>query len=452
MVADYDKVTKYILSLRKFGEIELRLDRIQYLLNMLGNPEKKLKYVHIGGTNGKGSTAAMVSSILSYAGYKVGTFTSPHLSDFTERIVIKNKKIPKDDLVRLFEELIPVVEQIKTEKTYHITQFEFITAIAIKYFVENQVDIVVMEVGLGGRLDATNVIEPIVSIITNIGLEHTEILGDTREKIALEKAGIIKNDVPLITAADPKIYKIFEDICKKKNSTIYLVGSDIKLKPLSSYEDHQLCDIEGFGKVYQNVSCKLIGEHQLYNIGCAFGAIEILNKNGFTIDENAFRKGLDGVVWPGRLEVVQDKPKIVLDCAKDPVAMKALRDSLPKIFSYDQLILVISISSDKQIELMLADIVPISDLVITTKHNVQGRAVDPQKLADNVLKYNKKTIVTRNVPEAIDVAIKLATPDSLICIAGSVFLVGEARERWHKEAVTWGREMNEGRKIDRPAN
>ena len=441
---DYDKVTEHIFNLRKFGDMKLGLERVQKMLDGLGNPEKGLKYVHIGGTNGKGSTAAMVSSILSYAGYKVGTYTSPHLTDFTERITIRGKKIPKEEVVRLFDELMPIADEMgKTGDG--VTFFEFTTALAIKYFAENEVDIAVMEVGIGGRLDATNVINPIVSVITNIGLEHTEILGDTREKIAREKAGIIKSNGNLVTSADPAIYALLNGICKERNSKIYLVGSDIKVNPISTSESNQTFDIEGFGKHYDNVSCRLIGAHQLSNAGCAFGVTEVLNQNGFKITEKNFRGGLMNVVWPGRLEMMQNNPRIILDCAKDPLAMEALKDSLTKIFKYDKLITILSISSDKRIPAMLDEIVPISDLIVATRHNVGGRAADPEELAGMASKYGKKTMVAKDVNEAIDLAIRASTANSLICVTGSVFLVGEARERWHPEVVIWGREMNETR-------
>jgi dihydrofolate synthase/folylpolyglutamate synthase len=441
---DYDKVTEHIFNLRRFGDMKLGLERVQGMLDGLGNPEKGLKYVHIGGTNGKGSTAAMISSILSYSGYKVGTYTSPHLTDFTERITIRGKKIPKDDVVRLFDEMMPVYDSM--EKTGNgATFFEFATALAIKYFAENRVDIAVMEVGIGGRLDATNVINPIVSVITNIGLEHTDILGDTREKIAYEKAGIIKSNSNLVTSTDPVIYNRLKGICRERHSNIYRVGSDIKVKPLGTDEHSQTFDVSGFGKSYRNVSCRLIGEHQLSNAGCAFGVAEVLNQNGFIVTEENFRSGLMNVVWPGRLELVQQNPRIILDCAKDPLAMRALKDSLTKIFKYDKLITILSISSDKQIPAMLDEIVPISDIVIATRHDVGGRALDPAELARKVSDYGKETMVAQDVNEAIDAAIKASTKESLICVTGSVFLVGEARERWFPEVVIWGREMNETR-------
>jgi dihydrofolate synthase/folylpolyglutamate synthase len=443
---DYDGVTEYIFNLKRFG-IKLGLERVQSMLNRLNNPEKRLKYVHIGGTNGKGSTTAMVSSVLTSAGYRVGVFTSPHLSDFTERITISGRRISKRDVVRLFEELVPVARAVEIEYGSAPTFFEFITVLAIEYFAESKVDIAVMEVGLGGRLDSTNVIQPLVAVITNIGLENMDILGDTREKIALEKAGIIKPHCPLITAADPAVYDIFHDVCRKRNSPIYRVGSEINVKGTSTNESYQIFNISGFGIEYDAVDCKLIGEHQLSNIGCAFGVVAILNQNGFVIDERAFREGLKSVEWPGRLEIVQNNPKIVLDCAKDPLAMEALRNSLIKIFKYDRLILVLSISSDKNTSLMLDNILPISDLVIATKHNVRGRAMDPKELAKKVKTYNKKVLVEENINDAINIAIRNSTPNSLICVTGSVFLVGEARERWHKKVAFWGRETNESRDI-----
>jgi len=444
---DYGKVTDYILNLRRFGEMKPGLERIRYLLNELGNPQKKLKYVHIGGTAGKGSTAAMLSSVLSSEGYKVGTFTSPHLSDYTERIVVRGKKIPKDDVARLFDEIIPIAEKMKETINDTPTFFEFTTALALKYFYEREVDIAVVEVGLGGRLDATNVINPIVSVITNIALEHTDTLGDTKAKIAYEKAGIIKKQRSLVTACDPEVYGIFKERCKELDSEIYCVGTDIKVKALSSDCNHQIFDVSGFGKSYREVECKLIGNHQLLNAGCAFGAVNILNQNGFTVSEDAFRKGLKDVVWPGRLEIMQKEPTVLLDAAKDELAMKALRSAITGIFKYRKITMIIGISADKEITPMLNEIIPISDSVIVTKHHVAGRALDPEALAAMVSKYGKTAIVAKGVDEAINLALKSCSKDDLVCITGSVFLVGEARERWHKEVVIWGREMNETRGI-----
>lgn len=431
-----------MLGLKRFGDMKLGLERTRHLLKELGNPDKHLKYVHVGGTNGKGSTCAMISAVLSSAGYKVGTYTSPHLSDFTERIVINGKKIPKDDVVRLFSRMIAIADKMKEDAP---TLFEMTTALALKYFEEKKVDVAVMEVGLGGRLDATNVINPIVSVITNIGLEHTDILGETREKIAVEKAGIIKKNGTLITAADPKIYRIFEKICKERNSVIIRVGSEIKIKAIKSDEKHQIFGIEGLGFHYKNLELKLIGRHQLYNAGCAFGAAQILNKNGFSISEEAFKNGLKKTVWPGRLEIMQHNPTVVLDGAKDPYGMKALRDALTNIFKYDKLITIIGISSDKNVSLMLDEIIPVSDTVIATKHHVAGRALDPKELAALVSGYGKKAIVTSDVNEALDIALKSKDKKTLVCVTGSIFLIGEARERWHKNVAIWGREMNETR-------
>ncbi len=445
---DYEETTKYILNLRRHGDIKLGFERIQYMLDRLGNPEKKLKFVHVGGTTGKGSTAAMISSILSTAGYKAGAYTSPHLSDYRERITIKGRKIPEEDVLRLFEELSPIEEKIQKEINEGITFFEFTTALALKYFSDNNVDIAVMEVGLGGRLDATNLINPIASVITNIGLEHTDLLGDTKEKIAYEKAGIIKQGGNLVTAPDDEAYEIFDKKCKELGAKIYRVGTDIKVNGTGINSDYgyQTFNVEGFGKQYNNVDCRLIGNHQLLNAGCAFGVANILNQNGLDISEDSFRKGLRDVVWPGRLEIMQRDPMILLDCAKDPLGMVALRSSLENIFKHKKLITIIGISSDKEIPLMLDQIVPISDTIIATRHSVGNRSFGPDDLAQIISKYGKSAIVAYDVSKAIDIAVSKADKDDLICITGSLFLVGEARERWHKEVVIWGREMNEGAK------
>lgn len=444
--AEYNKVTDYIFGLRRFGEMKLGLERVEYLLGKLGNPEKKLKCVHIAGTNGKGSTAAMVSSILSCAGYRVGMYTSPHLSDYTERIRIGDRQMQPGEVVALFEKMMPLVGPMQEEECGSPTFFEFTTVLALEYFFEKKVDIAVIEVGLGGRLDATNVIKPLVSVITNIGLEHTDILGDTREKIAKEKAGIIKRGVPLVTAADPEIREIFGKICTDAGSRMYSVGPDIRIKSIECTTERQLFDAEGLGRHYNSVECRLIGNHQLSNAGCAFGVVQLLNESGFEIKEEAYRKGMGSVAWPGRLEIMRRSPTIVLDCAKDPSGMRMLSGALTSLFRYSKLITIIGVSSDKQIAQMLDEIVPVSDLVIATKHHVMGREMEPDILAKMVSERGKRALVAENVNLALDMALGLAGTSDLICVTGSVFVVGEARERWHAGEVVWGRETNEARR------
>jgi dihydrofolate synthase/folylpolyglutamate synthase len=446
--SDYNKVTDYIFRLRRFGEMKLGLGRVENMLGRLSNPENKLKCVHIAGTNGKGSTAAMLSSVLSCAGYSVGMYTSPHLSDYTERIRVGSRQIDPGEVVALFGKMMPLVGLMQKEDCGSPTFFEFTTALALEYFFEKNVDIAVIEVGLGGRLDATNVITPLVSVITNIGLEHTDILGDTREKIAKEKAGIIKKGVPLVTAADPEMREIFRKSCLDAGSEIYSVGvgSDIEATGRESSTERQLFDAEGLGRRYRGVECRLIGSHQLSNAGCAFGVVRLLNERGFGIGEEAYRRGMGSVAWPGRLEIVQREPTVVLDCAKDPSGMRVLREALTSLFRYSKLITIIGVSSDKQIPTMLDEIVPVSDLVIATKHHVMGRTAEPSLLARMISERGGHALVAEDVSLALDMAHGLADRHSLICVAGSVFVVGEARERWRRGGVIWGRETNETRR------
>jgi len=437
---EYEEVVEYIFNLRRFGKMKLGLERIGELVKGLDNPHKKYKIIHVGGSNGKGSTVAMIDSILRSAGYKVGKFTSPHLSRFTERITVNGKEIPEKEVIRLFCEIKKISEKLKEKPTF----FEVTTAMAFKWFEEQKVDFVVLEVGLGGRLDATNIVNPIVSVITNIAQEHTEVLGDDVLDIAHEKAGIIKTSVPLVTAErNELILKIFKDLCKKQGCKIFRVGEDILFTQKESNLEYQKFDIESMRR-YRNLCIPLLGSHQILNAATAVGVIEALLIYGIHIPERAVREGLANVKWPGRLEIVQRKPLVVLDCAKDPLAMKNLRKALKSLFDYENLILVISVSSDKKVEKMLKEILPITDHLIATKHNVQNRATNPETIVNYVKPYKIPFEIIKNVKDATKKAIKMAQEKDLVCITGSIFTVGEARELWfRKDKTKLGRGLNE---------
>lgn len=396
--------------------MKLGLQRVEYLLSVIGNPHGKLKFIHVGGTAGKGSTVAMISSILKEAGYKVGRYTSPHLSSFTERIVINDDRISEDEIVRQFEELKPIVDEMGDKPTF----FELTTTIALKYFYEQKVDFVVLEVGLGGRLDATNVVTPSVSVITNVGLEHTEILGNIVEEIAGEKAGIIKENGILVTAADGKVYSILETICKQKKSKIIRVSNS-----------------------EVNYKLGLLGNYQKINAAVALAVINELRNFEINISKDAIKEGLLKVKWSGRFEIMQENPLVILDCAKDPLAMNKLAGSLKSYFGDGDLILVISISSDKKISPMLKEIAPISKLIVITRHKVSDRAADTSLIANEVGKYGKDYLIVDDVKKAVVKAIEFAGESDVVCVTGSVFTVGEARELWYPEKVLWGRELNE---------
>lgn len=389
---NYKQTLDYIYNLKGSehkGNFNLTLKNIKILLKKLGNPEKSLKVIHVAGTNGKGSVCAMLSSILKEAGYKVGMYTSPHLKDFRERCLINNKKISKEDLLKYFKKVKPSI----TTQTF----FEVITAIAFLYFKDKKVDYLVCEVGLGGRLDATNVVKPISSVITNIGLEHQEYLGETIEKIAHEKAGIIKNNTPVITGAKGPALKLIKKIAKKRNAKVYLEGKPIKGFPL-----------------------RLRGEFQLENASIAIGTIEVLNQYyNLNIKKNTIKKGLLKTVWPGRLEFISKN--ILVDCAHNLDAIKALKKELKKIKrDYKKIYLIIGILKDKDYKNILRELTPLAQKVILVKAKIP-RALEPEILAKHV----KNPIIIKNPKKALRYAKEIAKNKDLILVTGSIYVVGE---------------------------
>lgn len=439
---NYQEAIEYVYNLKRFGS-KLGLKIISHLLELMENPHENFNSILIGGTNGKGSTVAMIASILQEAGFKVGMFTSPHLSSYTERIIVNKERIKEDEIIRILSYIKPLMEKMSEDPNLrHPTFFEATTALAFEYFREKKTDFAVLEVGLGGRLDATNVVNSLVSVITNVSLEHTKILGNTIFEIAREKAGIIKKNGTLVTSTqDDRVYSLFKKICEEKNSRIFRVGENIGAKQLSFGLNGQEVEFYGLKNNYK-VKLPLLGDHQILNACCAIAAVESLEERA---KKKAIIKGLEKVRWPGRLEVMQENPLVVLDCAKDILAMKKLKEAVLKFFDYDRLILVTSISSDKKIEGMMNEILPITDFVIITKHKVMNRAADPKLIGKEVKKHLKKFLIIENVKDAVRKALSLSDKKDLILVTGSVFTVGEARELWKKDVdVRWGRELNEG--------
>ncbi|MCK5283708.1 MAG: bifunctional folylpolyglutamate synthase/dihydrofolate synthase [Nanoarchaeota archaeon] len=372
----------------------LGLDKIKQLLEKLNNPQDKLKCIHVTGTNGKGSVCAILSSILTKAGYKVGMYTSPHLKRFTERFQINGKEIQEERLNQLIEKVKPY----HTDQTF----FEITTAIAFLYFAEENVDFLVLEVGLGGRLDATNVITPLLSIITNISLEHTQILGETEEKIAYEKAGIIKKAVPTITLAKGSALKVIKKIAKENNSKLF--------SP----------------KIKKNLSLNLKGEFQIENASIALKAVELLKDRKIT--KESIKKGLNNINWPGRFEFIEDN--ILVDCAHNPDATKALKNEIKKIRKkYAKVISVVGILNDKDKKAMVRDISSFSDYLIFTKPKIE-RASNPGELS---LFTNQRKEIIPDVNHALKKAKKIANKEDLILVTGSIYTVGEVKySRRHK--------------------
>ena len=391
---DYKQVIKYLYSLERKKGSKLGLRNIKKLLKKIGNPEKSLKCIHVAGTNGKGSVCAMVSSVLQKAGYKVGMYTSPHLEDFKDRFLINNKKILKKDIVMYFLK----VRRFIDEQTF----FEVITAMAFLYFKEKKVDFLVLEVGLGGRLDATNVVNPLLSAVTNVDIEHTDFLGKTIEKIAYEKAGIIKRNVPVVTGTKNKPLLIIKKISKQKNSQLFV------------------------NKRCKNLKLNLNGNFQLENASIAVKVIDVLNQYyQLKISKKNIKNGLNNIKWPGRFEFI--KKNILVDCAHNPAALNALAMellNLKKEKKYKKLILVIGILSDKDIKKMMEIIEPFSDKIIITKAE-NPRAEEPSKIKKFVKNRNKVEII-KNIKNAVKYAEQIAAKKDLILVTGSCFVVGKA--------------------------
>jgi dihydrofolate synthase/folylpolyglutamate synthase len=397
------------------------LTAITDLLSRLGNPQNSYKIILIAGTNGKGSTAAMTSSILCSAGYKVGLYTSPHLVDVRERIVINGKKISLKEFNR-------TIAYVKDKKEQLVTYFEFLTAVAYVYFQRQKVDIAVLEVGLGGRLDATNVCKPMVSIITNIAFDHIDYLGNTLDSIAREKAGIIKQKGVCITAAkQKKVLEVLKNVCLRRRAKLYCLNSDIKIKK----QKDGFLNYQGLYRNLKNLKIPLQGDHQLSNAALALAAIELCTKKGFNIADTAIYAGLKNTHWEARLEVLQNQPLFLLDGAHNPAGISVLCRSLKKDFSYRRLILIFGALADKDYSQMLQKIVPLASIIILTQLKTK-RAVPVNDIMETVKKMGYPAIVTENVKQAIERAQALAKKQDLICATGSFYLAGEVKQAFPK--------------------
>lgn len=423
----YKQVLNYIYGLEKFG-IKLGLDNITALLNLLDNPQNSYKTIHIAGTNGKGSVTAMCASILQEAGYEVGRYTSPHVVNFRERIQVNGREISRKEVVEYFLKIKNYSDKL-AKKGIQVTYFEFLTAMAFLYFKDKKVDFAIIEVGLGGRLDATNVINPLVSIITNIGLEHTEYLGNNIIQIAKEKAGIIKESSVLVTAdSDKNIEKLFRKICAKKKTRFISITDQYKYSNYSSKLSCQRFRVKGKFDKY-NIKIKLLGKHQVTNSMTTMAAIEALRNYGIGIKRNQIINGLRKTIWFGRLEIMQKKPLTIIDCAHNPHGMKTLVDFIREL-KPKRLVLVLGIASDKNIKEMIRLIVPLVDKLIITKAKYRG--ADTRILKKIAEKYVKNIVIIDDVVKAVKKALNTAKKDDMILITGSIYMVSEARKVWFK--------------------
>jgi len=414
----YSNILKSMYSLRRFG-IKLGLSTIRRILKGLGNPQDNFSCIHVAGTNGKGSVASALASILNASGYKTGLYTSPHLVRFNERITVRNRPVSDDK----------VVESYKAVKRVHFgdrepTFFEFTTAMAFYEFGRQKVNWAVIETGMGGRLDATNIIKPALSIITNISVEHREYLGNTITEIAGEKGGIIKRRTPVIIGIKQKrAISVVKEIAKRKSAPFFLLGDDFKVRRNKSGNFTYF----GMDNTWCNLQTGLLGNYQVDNAALVVAACEVLNKKKVAISIKSIKDGLTNNSWPGRLEVVCKDPFILLDGAHNLIAARNLSNYLSNNLSNRNITLVIGILDDKPYKAMLKSLLPICSRVILTSPKID-RSLAPERLSAVAESLISDITIIPDVGKAVNHAIESAQPSDAICIAGSLYVVGEAKE------------------------
>jgi dihydrofolate synthase/folylpolyglutamate synthase len=414
----YDKILKSMYSLRRFG-IKLGLSTIRKILKGLENPQNNFSSIHVAGTNGKGSVASALASILNASGYKTGLYTSPHLERFNERITINNQPISNANVVEAYK-AVKLVHYGDREPTF----FEFATAMAFYVFSRQNVDWAVIETGMGGRLDATNIIKPALSIITNISVEHREYLGNTIARIAGEKGGIIKRYTPVVTGIKQKrAVAVVKEIAKARSAPFFRLGDDFRVRRNKSGAFTYF----GTENTWPDLHTGLLGNYQVDNSALVVAACEVLNRKKTDIPLKSIREGLENNNWPGRLEVVSKNPFILLDGAHNLIAARNLAKYLSNNLSNRNITLVIGILDDKPYKAMLKSLLPICSSAILTSPKID-RALSPEKLfaaAENLI--SDITIIP-DVGKAVNHAIKSARPGDAVCIAGSLYVVGEAKK------------------------
>ncbi|HSA62714.1 MAG TPA: folylpolyglutamate synthase/dihydrofolate synthase family protein [Nitrospiraceae bacterium] len=416
----YSAAIGYLYGLQKHG-IKLGLETMQALLGRIGHPERRLRTLHIGGTNGKGSTAAMAAAILQASGLRVGLYTSPHLVEFRERIRVNGEMIPEGRIADLTGRL-----QSAIQGGLAPTFFEMTTAMALLHFAESQVDVVVLEVGMGGRFDATNVVEPMACAITTIALEHQEYLGRTEEAIAFEKAGIIKPSVPVVIGRmGPEADKVMHRVAQERKAPLWQLEQDFSVVG----DGPQQFTYRGVARVFEELACGLAGRHQLDNAACALALLEAAGKAGVAVDEAAVRRGLQSVKWEGRLELVEESPMVLLDGAHNPAAAAALAGYLGDFLARRpdaRIILVWGMMRDKDHRGFLAPLQSVVSEIVLTQAGL-ARSATVQELRSALLGWRQPVLEAPLPAEAVMLAKTRATSRDLICVAGSLMLLGDVK-------------------------
>jgi dihydrofolate synthase/folylpolyglutamate synthase len=438
----YQETLDYIYSFVDFSrshQVDLDLEnfdlsRMKKVMEMLDSPQHQFRSMHVAGSKGKGSVSAFCAAILQQAGYKVGLYTSPHLRDFEERIQVNRVPISRKTLVDYVEEIKPTVAAVPG-----LTTFEIMTVLGFLFFARQDVDLAVIEVGLGGRLDATNVITPLVSVITSLYLDHTSILGDTLEEIAAEKGGIIKPGVPVVTAPqEQEALQVIQKIAYEKDAPLIEVDQEYAYQitektlkgqsfRLAKKGDGQNVEVEYF--------IPLLGTYQVTNAVTALVSLDVLRGEGFNLDEVAAKEGLAATEWPARFEVLRKEPPLIVDSAHNPAAMRKLIETLDTFFPDHSLILVFGISEDKQLEGMYREILPRTEILICTQAD-HPRAMHPEMLVASAVEYSCRVETIPVVRDALNRALQLADDKFIVLVTGSIFVAASARIAWFENGLS----------------
>ncbi len=421
---DTDAALQQLYGLERFG-IKLGLENVRSLLALVGNPQAGLKAVHVTGTNGKGSICAYVASVLQQAGYRTGLYTSPHLVRFNERIQVDGAPIPDADLLRLWEAIQPAMKQMDGERAVNRpTFFEVTTALAFEYFRERAVDVASVEVGMGGRFDATNVLDSRVAVVARVGLEHTEHLGRTVDRIAREKAGIIKAGSRVVTV-DQEALPVIESRCRELGVPLTIVGRDVTVERIAQDLSGQRLRVRGaFGELA--VTTPLVGSFQVENVGLAIAALTELRKTGFEVPDEAIVSGLAATRWPARFQVLRKEPLVVVAGAHNGPAAAALASAYAELFPRQKCLLVTGILADKDLKSIAASLGPLAERVVACRPK-SHRAYHPEEVASAFRPFAPTEVVPA-VADAIDRALAGASKEDLVLITGSIYTAGEALE------------------------
>ena len=433
-IGRYQEALEYILSFADYerasrSAVVFDTQRVTELLRRLGDPQETAQSIHIAGTKGKGSTSAMVASALTVAGYKTGLYTSPHLLTMRERIRIDGQMITEDEIADLVAQLRPEVEAVNRDGTWgELTTFEVLTTLAFTHFHKHMVDCQVLEVGLGGRLDATNVTDSEVCAITSISYDHTETLGDTLTQIATEKAGIIKPGAVVISAPQfPEAATVIEDVCIDRKAKLRQVGRDITWERDALGPTEQSFLVHS-PKTEYKLAIPLLGQHQLENATVAVGMLEALGEKGLSIPPQSIATGLKQVKWEGRLQVLRTEPLFIIDGAHNTHSAQRLTDAIREYFAFERAIFIVGTSRDKDSAGIVEVLASFADAIIVTQ-SCHPRATPPASLVNAFQAYATSPHSTDNTKDAIELALAMASPRDLICATGSLFIVAEMLER-----------------------